>query len=230
MNSIKYMVTVVAAICTATTVSLAQRYSIIPNDTIEVRGILEDLQTLSIQQINVSNDTIILKWRKLSESVPPLWEAAICDNSVCNASLVDSGTMSPVFPNEYGLLLLHITPYGEPGTARIRYEVWDDNNPVRKDTLTFICTAVGSLNIYEKIMDNLKVFPNPTNNDFIIITKNKNGVGFSITDITGKIVLSKTFESDSSSVNTDNYPNGIYTISIFDKQMQKQTFKLVIQH
>jgi len=230
MNSIKYMVIVVAAICAATTISLAQRYSIIPNDTIEARGILEDLQTLSIHQINNSSDTIILKWRELSESVPSLWEAAICDNSVCNTSLVDSGTMSPVFPNEYGLLLLHITPYGEPGTARIRYEVWDDDNPLRKDTLTFIFTAAGSLGIYENIIDDFKVSPNPAKDDFIIITKNRNDVGYSIADITGKIVMSKTFESDSSLVNIANYPNGIYTISIFDKQRQKQTFKLIIQH
>ncbi|MEO8087154.1 MAG: multicopper oxidase domain-containing protein [Bacteroidota bacterium] len=121
--------------------SIAQTYTISPDDTIQLTGVFEDLQTLSISQINNSADTLNLMWRKISESVPSNWNATVCDNSICYTTLVDSGSMNPVLPFDYGFILLHITPHVSYGTAKIRYSVWDINNPGSIDTLTFILTV-----------------------------------------------------------------------------------------
>ncbi len=102
---------------------------------------MEDLETLSIQQLNISTNNITLMWKKIYESVPPIWEASVCDNAFCNTSLVDNGIMNPIFPNDFGLLLLHITPHVNYGTAVVRYAVWDIANPALKDTLTYILTV-----------------------------------------------------------------------------------------
>ncbi|CAN5618435.1 hypothetical protein BH11BAC1_BH11BAC1_20120 [soil metagenome] len=131
----------VAILLMVTGNSIAQTYSISPNDTIQLTGALEDLQTLSISQINTSADTLNLMWRKVSESVPPNWDAYVCDNSICYTTLEDSGSMNPVLPSDYGFVLLHITPHVDYGTALIRYSVWDINNPGSIDTLTFRLTV-----------------------------------------------------------------------------------------
>lgn len=231
MNRTKYIAIAVAAIFAATAVSFAQRYSIVPNDTIRITGLMEDLQTLSIQQVNISTDTIILKWKKISESVPSKWEASICDNSFCNTSLVDSGTMTPVFPNEYGLLLLHITPHVEFGTSIVRYEVWDNAKPSKRDTLTYILTAVETLGIVEAENTNsFSISPNPANGNFSVNKGNQCGSAFSIADITGKIFLIGVFEENTISISTENYPNGVYIISIFDKKNRQSTKKFIVQH
>ena len=65
----------VAAIIAATEFSFSQSFLLVPNDSISITGILEDLQTLSILQQNNSTDTLHLKWQKISENVPLLWEA-----------------------------------------------------------------------------------------------------------------------------------------------------------
>lgn len=227
----KYIVTTLAAIIAATVVSFAQSYSIVPNDTIRITGLMEDLQTLSIQQVNISTDTIILKWKKISESVPSKWEALVCDNSFCNASLVDSGTMSPVFPNEYGLLLLHITPHFEFGTAIVRYEVWDNASPLLKDTLTYILTAVETLGMAEGESTNcISISPNPVKENFTIRFENQNGYVFSIVSFTGKVIQTGIFEANSISVSTENYPNGSYFVSIFDKKNNIDIRKFIVQH
>ena len=138
MRKIKHIVLVVAAMLVATTFSFAQSFTNSPNDTVIVNGIMEDLETLIINQVNSTTSTLYLEWQKVSESVPALWEASICDNRICNTSLVDSGTMNPISPADFGFLLLHITAHVNYGTAIIRYAVWDINSPMLKDTLTFL--------------------------------------------------------------------------------------------
>lgn len=231
MNRNKYIVIVVAAVIAATAVSFAQSYSIVPNDTIRITGLMEDLQTLSIQQVNISTDTIILKWKKISESVPSKWEASICDNSFCNTSLVDSGTMIPVFPNEYGLLLLHITPLVEFGTAIVRYEVWDNAKPKRKDTLTYILKAVETLGVSEiEKTNSFSISPNPASNTITLTLGGEIGCAFSIVDFSGKTIQLGIFEANTASIIAENFPNGVYFVSIFDKKNRQNTKKIIVQH
>ena len=166
----------VAAILAATDFSFAQSFSNTPNDTINIVGMMEDLETLSIRQQNISANTIILKWKKVSENVPALWEASVCDNSFCNTSLVDSGMMNLVLPNDFGLLLLHITPHVNYGTATVRYAVWDIANPTLKDTLTYILTVSATSGIADVENKNtFSIFPNPAKENINIITKLQTG-------------------------------------------------------
>ncbi|MBI3233208.1 MAG: T9SS type A sorting domain-containing protein [Bacteroidetes bacterium] len=232
MNLTKQIISAIAAIFAAIAVSFAQSYSIVPNDTVRITGVMEDLQTLSIQQINISIDTITLKWKKISENVPSKWEASVCDNSFCHTSLVDSGTMTPIIPNEYGLLLLHITPHVEFGTANVRYAVWDSNSPSVKDTLTYILTSVETLGIKEiENTSNFNIFPNPVNsNNFAIFADIQKGSSFSIIDIEGKVIQSGIFEGNSKSFSVENFPNSIYFISVFDQKKCLGTKKFAIQH
>jgi len=132
---------ILVAVIAATGVSSGQTYTLLPNDTVTVNAVMEDLQTLSIQQINVSSGVVQFKWKKLSATVPSNWEASTCDNRFCNTSLADSGMMVPVDPEDYGFLLIHCTPHVNYGTAVIRYAVWDVSFPNDQDTLTYIIDA-----------------------------------------------------------------------------------------
>ncbi len=126
------------------TTTFSQTYLNIPGNSISESSVLEDTQTLSIEQHNIGTDTIQLKWSKINESVPANWDVNVCDNSTCYPNLVDSGTMLPIFPGDYGLLLIHCTPHIQPGIATIQYAVWDTVNPAIIDTLTYMITAVAT--------------------------------------------------------------------------------------
>src|SRR5688572_3464404 len=149
----------------------AQSYSIFPDDTISTTGIMEDMATLTIQQINNSAGTLQLQWQKVSESVPTNWEANVCDNLLCYTSLVDSGMMNPVPPSNYGFLLMHITPHVSYGTAVIRYAVWDMISPLLKDTLTYILTVNSPTGIVTIDSDDVEIYPTLAN-DFITVKSN----------------------------------------------------------
>jgi hypothetical protein len=171
MAATKHLILLVAAILVATNITLSQTFTNAPNDTIQMTGMMEDLETLSIQQINNSSNAIQLKWKKVSQSVPANWEASVCDNAICYTSLVNTGTMNPVNPADYGLLLLHITPHVNYGTAIIRYAVWDTINAAMKDTLTYILTVDATSGISaEKNKKTFNIFPNPSKENINIIS------------------------------------------------------------
>lgn len=152
MNVLKNLFLLVATTSAASNMCLAQNYSITPNDTFWLAGQMEDFQTLTITQHNTSGKTITLTWRKVSESIPSKWDALVCDNQVCYATLVDSGTMNPILPNDSAFLFVKITGHVNYGTAVIRYALWDIDNPALKDTLTFILT-IDKISAIEKGMD-----------------------------------------------------------------------------
>lgn len=221
----------VAAIFVAADISFAQSYSLVPNDSINITGMMEDLQTLSIQQQNNSTDTLQLKWKKVSESVPALWEASVCDNQVCYTSLVDSGSMNPIYPADYGFLLLHITPHVNYGTAVIRYEVWDINTPLLRDTLTYILTVNNTSGIAEAESKNaFSIFPNPAKENINILSNLQTGFRFLITDVSGKEIQNGISKTNTISVSTENLQNGVYTVSIFSENQIINTKQFLIQH
>jgi hypothetical protein len=230
MRVIQKVVLSVAAFFAATDISFAQTYSLVPNDSINITGTLEDLQTLSIQQLNISSNTIQLKWKKVSESVPALWEAVVCDNQVCYTSLVDSGMMNPVIPTDYGFVLLHITPHVNYGTAIVRYAVWDTANAAIKDTLTFVLTVNNTAGITETETENsFSIFPNPAKGNISIVSNLPSGFQVLITDVSGKEIKKGVSKTNSISVSTENFRSEVYTISIIINNEIINVKKILVQ-
>ena len=194
-------------------------------------GMMEDLETLTIQQQNNSTDTIHLKWKKISESVPALWEASVCDNQACYTSLVDSGSMKLILPGDYGIVLLHITPHLNYGTAVIRYEVWDISTPLLRDTLTYILTVTATSGISEAEHKNaFSIFPNPVKENFSINTNMQNGFQFLITDVSGREIEKGISKASFVFVSAAHLPNGFYTVSVFIQNQIINKKQFLIQH
>ncbi len=231
MKLFKYIVISLVVLITTSDVSFAQSYSIIPNDTFEVTGYLEDLETLIISQLNTTNDTLNLKWQKVSASVPANWEASICDNFTCNLDLAKNGTMNPVVPNDMGFLLLHITAHLNYGTAVIRYSVWDINYPATKDTLTFIMHVYAPAGT--TVIDNnssFSVFPNPSNSYINLKSTLDTAFQYFICDLSGKLISMGNSKESKVNISTSNLANGIYRASIYLKNKHINTQSFIVQH
>jgi hypothetical protein len=232
MNVINKLVLSAAVFIAAAGNSFSQTFTNTPNDTISMVGLMEDLETLSIEQLNMTTNAIELKWKKVSVNVPALWDAYICDNSMCYTSLVDSGTMIPFYgPPSYGFLLLHVTPHVNYGSAIIRYAIWDNANPAFTDTLTFILTVNVPSAINEtESKQSFRLFPNPVNESINIVSKENNSFQFLITDIYGKEIQKGFAKTNSITLNTENIPNGVYNISISNKDKIAVAKKFILQH
>ena len=213
---------------TTTHIAFCQHYINTPNDTIYLTGTLDDLQTLSIHQENTSLDTIYMKWKKIAALVPDSWEASNCDNSICYTTLEDSGSMLPIYPSEYGFLLLHITPHVIDGTSIISFSVWDTTSNII-DTLTYILTVNTPNLINENNSNNsIILYPNPSNNKLFIHTQEDN-FEYTIMDYTGKIIFKKQALSNNLTIDTQEYISGNYIVHIINN-LKNYFLKFRIQH
>lgn len=229
MKNIYKIILSVAVVFTAIDISSAQTYSIIPNDTINMTGIMEDMETLSIQQLNVSNGVLSLAWQKLSENIPLNWETNVCDNVICYASLINGGVMNPVSPGDYGFLLVHVTPHVNYGTATIRYAVWDVAFPLIKDTLTYILTVNALTGLIEdKSITQISLYPNPTNESISFYNKALLSLNYIISDATGKLIERGHSSSELITINTAEYKDGVYYLNVNGEKGNLQKFKFVI--
>jgi len=180
-------------------------------------GLLEDLQTLTIEQHNTTLGVINLKWKKISESVPANWDASVCDNKICFTTLVDSGSMLPVGPGDYGFLLLHITPHVNYGTAIVQYAVWCIADPNHIDTLTYILNSNANSAVGEIEKRDITIFPNPAKEKINITSNYSSGFKFFIYDIFGKEITRGNSGSDSFTFLTGDLKEGIYNVSVEEK-------------
>lgn len=230
MRKINKFIVTAAIFCLTIVATYGQTYSIVANDTISMTGIMEDMETLTIQQLNISNNTITLEWQKVSENVPPIWETNVCDNVICYPSLVNGGVMNPIGPGDFGFLMMHVTPHVNFGTATIRYAVWDAAFPLVKDTLTFILTVnapTGISDVNESAAYDL--FPNPAN-EMLNVKGNASSFNYQIADVAGRIIESGESFMQHLNINTSEYNNGIYHIDIIDGKGEKESFKFAILH
>jgi len=224
MKKLKQTVLVVVSMFAATTFSFSQSYSITPNDTFVVNAMMEDLETLTIKQVNNIADTLYLQWEKVSESVPDRWEASVCDNQFCYATLIDSGSMNPIFPNDYSFLLLHITAHVIYGTATIRYAVWDVNFPKLKDTVTFIMN-VNAAGITKANIKTQQVWF--AENIIHFRNTNQNYSSLTIVDLNGKEIFNTSI-NNKLEIEIPILPTSLYIIRLTGKQKQF-TQKIFIQ-
>lgn len=229
MRLLQNIIILVAVLIAATNINFAKSYTLVPNDTIVISGVLEDLQTLSIQQLNTSKDTVNLKWKKIKEVLPDNWEASVCDNSFCYTSLIESGTMIPVYPDDFGIVLLHITPKINYGESLIQYTVWDDKYPNEIDTLTYILQVIPA-SLEELELQNINIFPNPTS-ELINVSINSHHIySYSLTDINSKQVLSGHLIGNITNFSIKEIPCGLYILEIKDRNGKVQITNPIIKN
>lgn len=207
----------------------SQTYTLEPGDTLSKTGRWEDLETLSIKQTNITQGEIQLKWLKVSESVPANWEATVCDNVNCYTSLVDSGTMNPISPADFGFILLHITPKQYYGTAVIRYAVWDVMTPSQRDTLTFILTAETLTGLTElKTNFIMQTYPNPVSDQLNIAFEDNQYHSIALIQANGTLAY-RSLCQQHCSIPVAHIPSGLYILTAISDQKTIATQKLFIQ-
>jgi hypothetical protein len=194
-------------------VSSCQTYSIFPNDTIELTANLEDFNDLMIYQENLTQDSIVLQWSKVSESVPQAWDSYVCDNLLCYGGLEPSGTMNPVGPGDMAFLLVHLTAHVVYGTGTVQYAVWDSNFPAIKDTLTFILHVYDPLGVPENDAVSFNAYLS-SQNSISITTNSDKGFHYIISDINGKRILEGESAENNISLPVGTPGKGIYFVTV----------------
>ena len=206
------MLMVSAAIFVVAGTALAQRsfYST-PKDTIIATVLLEAKQSLMFQQYPTTGQNLNLHWKQFSLSIPAQWEASLCDNGTCYTDLPVSGFMNTVWPGDYGLMKLDITPHVNYGTAVIRYTIWDSSTAGYVDTLTWVIhsvpTGIGNNEVNQ-------TFAFTSGKTLFISNIPGSGKAALLFDVAGKKVFQKNLQKQEEVMDLSFLNEGLYVLHI----------------
>jgi hypothetical protein len=87
---------------------------------------------------------------------------------------------------------------------------------------------LSSVSIDEKPMLNVSVWPNPTDHILYVTALNQNAkpLSYTLKDLTGKELLNGNFMLKQA-LDLDNYPAGMYMLSIYGDKIPLHTFKII---
>ena len=82
----------------------------------------------------------------------------------------------------------------------------------------------------DKNLEYFTLLPNPANESIDIRFSESGNHKIKVTDILGKIIMEKTTNENSLTINSSQLPNGIYFVFEFNSKNQIFTQKLIIVH
>lgn len=201
---------------TAVFVNAQVSYSISPSRTLAFTAVLNQLNASTIYQLNTGPAKIVLKWERISVTIPNGWTASICDNISCFGDIPASSTMDSVGVNEKGFLIMDIDPGTVIGSGVIKMYVYQDGYYNQGDTLTWNITssAVGIEDFSETNV--IIAYPNPVTSLLHIDLKNSDGDTNSgyIMDVLGKEVMHFSLLPQINVIDIANLNKGCYSLIV----------------
>lgn len=162
----------------------------------------------------------------LANGWPTLHKVTGIDSVQVGASYRKRWTLNPVSssfpPNNFRIIegvgsdygLLKVLPGGIVDYPAISITCFKHNGlPLYPSTVTS-CNLITSLNSYSYDTDQIKISPNPVNNQFSIAMSTNEAMAVTIYDINGKKVLSPILNKGQQEINVSALSEGVYTIAI----------------
>jgi len=207
-------------------------FSWFPNDTL-IQNIDPDIYTdVHIDQVNNTNDTLVLGMEVVYNDIPSSWDGMLCVYGICLGTIPPEEftlPMNPIYDSTNGFVKLTVFPDGGTQTITFRARIYDENNPADGDTCTFILNSMPtSISSFDELNNNVIIYPNPSSS-IINIESIKDFNNIIISDLSGKQVIKNKFNF-SNAINTDVslLPLGLYFVSIYNNDRLLDTKKISI--
>lgn len=107
--------------------------------------------------------------------------------------------------------------------------IYEDGNTGNSVTFTYIYDLnASSTNDMDK--NGLRVYPNPAKDYFILTSEQRNIESYTLIDLSGRTVLSSTYNTNGQMISTETIENGIYFLKVnFRNTNTAEIHKLIVQ-
>lgn len=206
----------------------AQSLSVTPADSIYI-NIIDSSEFATINGLiflhNNLADSITVKWRLLSDTIPNGWSILFCDNQNCYSLPTAPKTSLPVAPGDSIDMHAEFGPACIGGSGTMRIAAIAQVRDTTVATYTFVykadiaaacVTAINNVNANATI----KIFPNPAT-DLVSISgfTNNHNIAIQVTNIEGQVIRSENkVASELLSIGVSALPAGLYLVKITDLQ------------
>ena len=223
----KKMFTLFLLFCAFVSVK-SQGLTVTPADSIYISAV-DSSQYSTINGLiflhNNLTDSITIKWRLQSDTVPNGWTILFCDNRNCYNLPTPPKTSIPVAPGDSIDMHAEFSPACVSGVGTMRIAAVVQVRDTTVATYTFTYTA-GITSACVTAVSNLKgqlpvsIFPNPASNQVSISGLNMNHmIEIQVIDIMGRVIsVENKLASDITNVNIATLPAGVYILKAIDTQ------------
>lgn len=200
----------------------AQTFFPLPGPVLEKEVEFEQANECFIFFQNPSGDTLQLRWRILSESIPPDWTIDLCDYGLCYIGIPPNGTMNPVYDSIQPYLKLIVQPGTTPGAAWLWFRVFEKDNQENFTDAYFSLHTPGTTGVSVPQKTSLKVFPNPASDWLFVENNDEKKSTARLLSAEGQQVWSGVLlPRFQSTIDLRVFPAGIYFLQTDDQQLQK---------
>ena len=163
---------------------------------------------------NVKGENVILKYKKISQTICDSWTFVTCANNDCFSDLPDTGSFYPVSDGEYAEFKITINAMGYEDSAIIKYILWDSSSTEFIDTLEYYISV--ALRSTANFMANskIRIYPNPAK-DEVNISANA-GSKIALYDGNGQILLSKSMHNNTETLDISHVKPGLYLLTLLN--------------
>ena len=111
------------------------------NDNVEVLFCDEELEASKTGILNKSNDSLVLGWRCIKNTLHEDWDYSLCEYGRCFAGIPSHSVIRPIAPKTEGFLNLHLDPNLISGKGEVIIQVYELDEPKNQKYLTFTVEA-----------------------------------------------------------------------------------------
>jgi len=159
---------------------------------------------------NLSDQTIVIAWQRITNDIPQDWQSYVCSNVTCAPPDISMGTFS-LIANDSTNLDCHFVPneIAGTGTVEIRFFLIPDTSQVIVATYHGSAEPVSTAQV---LRDKVKVFPNPAT-DYLSVE----GEAFHHLELysnNGRLI--QTFKSNSR-IDISTLTNGMYFLKLYNQ-------------
>ncbi len=218
----------------------AQSFSFVDSNVQYITPTCAGYDDFYVHMRNEKPDSLRMKWKALANPLDSCWEFqySMCDNYNCYLGIPGTPmTMNTIGSGDTTFLKLsntYLTHYS--GNPVVKVLVWDMDIPTELDTITYyiticpdsvLCTALTSSIATLLNTNTVKVFPVPAYSKINLSYPTLSSGKISVSDLSGKEIISIPATGISSSVNIEWLTEGIYFICISENNKTSFTQKFI---
>ncbi|TNE78421.1 MAG: T9SS type A sorting domain-containing protein [Bacteroidetes bacterium] len=219
----KYVLSLAVGLLTAG-MSFGQGFSFSPSKSQTLQITNPSFHDLNVDIYTDSSEDITYKWRVLENTISANWSYSLCDYNFCYFSIPDSGTMLHITKTEMdsgtiGFFKLSLViSQGDYGMAKVKLYVFDADDEMRGDTVTFDVVYQDPNSSTSPEMAQTSLYPNPASGTLNVDVKANESLTYQLSDICGKTHQSGSLNPGANALNTTALKPGQYFLITRDGQ------------
>ncbi len=166
---------------------------------------------------NLSEETIVIAWQRITNNIPNTWQSYICSNITCAPPDVSMGTFS-LTAHDSTNFDCYFKPDGLPGNGMVELRLFLTDDTTQVIFASYFGNAI-AVSTTDPILDQIKIYPNPAE-DYILI---ENPAPLETEIYSSQGILVASYQEVVQELDISTLPSGIYFLRLYNLKTKQNS-------